>query len=149
MFATIRLSFIYAKGTNMFREAIGELAQYEDWQLRKIVAELAGVGAWVQAELQERAKVQKSYFTRKERQAQIIRVLGDGETLSTSQIAKSLGMSASQHLRNMLCELYASGKIVGYAQTQNLKNPMYYWYVQKTVPMQFPELAGIPDCENQ
>lgn len=131
----------------MFNLWIGEWSQYETWELREIIDNLENDLASAQMALQARVAEKRKNFSRAERGTQIIRLLRDGKVRTTSQIAKALGMSASGHLRDILCELYKNQSIAGYAQGNVAHHYIYYWYDQRTLPLPFQESASAPPCQ--
>lgn len=119
----------------MFRNLIGEWGQYEDWELTEIVIALESELSNARHEQKRRAKQKGKYLRREQRKQQILGLLGSGQILTTSQIASKLSLSASGHLRDILCELYRDGIILGYAEGKVASHPIYYWGIQKTIPL--------------
>lgn len=73
-------------------------------------------------ELIGQGEVVKGYYSKTERQAQILRFLSDGKIRSTSEIAKALKMRGSTNLRKMLLELWREKIILAYQESN-----MYRW----------------------
>lgn len=132
----------------MSNDTVGEWDDYETWQLQAHIFDLQNTLIRATREIQRRAKIEKSRFTRIERYEQIKRLLADGNIRTTSQIAKALRMSPSQHLRDILCELYRDGTILGYAESAVAHHPIYHWYVQGTLPLPSPDFQRMAVCES-
>lgn len=130
----------------MTKYTIGEWGRYADWELPHILEQLQSEIETIQHWQKTRAKRAKKNYSRGERKIQIMRILADGRIQTTATIAKQLSMSPSGHLREILCELFKDGYIVGYAENTVAKHPVYYWYVQNTSPLQFLEVESVkPD----
>lgn len=125
---------------------VGQWDDWEDWMLRSHLIDIENEAAQVRMEIKRRDTITASYFTRDERKAQIGRLLSNGQIFTTSQVAKALHMAASQNLRNMLCELYDAGKILGYAEGKVANHPIYYWYIQASLPLPFPQGSRDEPC---
>lgn len=130
------------------KEMVGRWDNWSDAGLRARIMELRMERASIEDELLRRGKVKYARYTRIERFEQIKRVLSDGLVHTTSQIAKELGMSASGHLRAILCELYRDGSILGYAENTVARHPVYYWYTQSTIPLPSPDFQRIEVCDS-
>lgn len=131
----------------MFREMIGEWGNYEDWEIAEVIINLENELANARQEQKRRSKNKKKYYTRDERKSQILHILRDGKTRTTSQIAALLEVSPSGHLRNIICELYRDGDICGYALNTVASHPIFYWHIQKTVPIPFSDYDGVGSAE--
>lgn len=142
-FARIEGKVSYRKRGNMFRDMIGEWGQYEDWEITQIVIALESELSNARYEQKARAKKKKGYFSREVRKSQIEGILRDGLVRTTSQIATVLGIAPSGHLRDILCELYRDGIIVGQADNSVANHNIFYWSIQKTLPIPFGSLEAI------
>ena len=131
----------------MFTNAIGEWGQYETWELREIVTNLENDLSTARMALENRLQGKRKNYSREERKSQIRKLLGDGRIRTTAQIASALGISPSQNLRNILCELFTDHSIGGYAEGAVAHHYVYYWFDQRTLPLPFQESAYAPPCQ--
>lgn len=125
---------------------VGQWDKWSDDGLRARLLELRMEIDSIKNELTYRGKIKHARFTRTERFEQIKRLLADGLIRTTSQVAKELGMSPSNHLRNILCEVYRNGDILGYAANSVAGHPVYHWYIQATLPRPSPDFQRNPVC---
>lgn len=132
----------------MIKIAVGEWDGWETWVLRAHLLNLEDQCSEVRNELRKRDDFKQARFTRDERKQQICRFLSNGQIFTTAQIAKQLCMSPSQNLRDILCELYNAGKIRRYSEGKVAAHPIYYWYIQVSLPLPFPESAHVAPCES-
>lgn len=73
--------------------------------------------------------VVKGYYSKLERQDQVLRFLKDEKIRSTSEVARALKMQNSTCLRKMLLELWQDKKVLAYKESG-----MYRW--QRPMPKQ-------------
>ena len=86
-------------------------------------------------ELIGQGDVVKGYYSKAERQAQILRFLSDGKIRSTSEIAKALRMRGSTNLRKMLLDLFKRNWLLAYQESG-----MYRWQLPRQEQMElFPK----------
>lgn len=132
----------------MPKVVMGEWDWWDTWVLRAHLLNLEDQCAEIRMELRKRDEVTRSRFTRDERKSQICRLLSNGQIFTTAQIAKALSVKPTNNLRDILCELYSSGAIRGYADGKVALHPIYYWYAQSTLPLPFPHDAYDKPCES-
>ena len=116
-------------------QLVGEWGKYEDWELIHVVEKLERLAAQGRYEMKIRRKKKNAYAKRAERIDQIKAILSDGIVRTTAQIAKAIGLSSSGHLRDILCQMYRDGVIVGFAEGIVAGHYVYNWTIQETIPL--------------